>query len=68
MMSNSVDSIVEEYWRLEDEGRVLVARQCCLHVSGTQHSTAQRSTAHGGQGVVLMHLPSGIERRQLACQ
>lgn len=41
----ALDSIVEEYWRLEDEGRVLVARQCCLHVSGTQHGTA-----HSGQG------------------
>ena len=33
MMSNVADTIVEEYWRLEEGGNVLVARQCAYHVS-----------------------------------
>eukprot|EP00882_Tetradesmus_deserticola_P002483 GHRQ01002644.1.p1 GENE.GHRQ01002644.1~~GHRQ01002644.1.p1 ORF type:complete len:401 (+),score=159.82 GHRQ01002644.1:1044-2246(+) len=32
MFSNEVDVIVEEYLRFEEEGQVLVARQCCLDV------------------------------------
>jgi hypothetical protein len=33
MMSSVADTIVEEYWRLEEGGNVLVARQCAYHVS-----------------------------------
>lgn len=32
MFSNEVDIITEEYMRLEEDGQVLVARQCCLDV------------------------------------
>lgn len=30
MFGNDVDVILEEYMRFEEEGKVLVARQCCL--------------------------------------
>lgn len=32
MFGNDVDLITEEYMRLEEDGQVLVARQCCLDV------------------------------------
>lgn len=32
-MGGKPETILEEYWRLEEGGTVLVARQCCLHVS-----------------------------------
>jgi hypothetical protein len=32
MFSNDVDVILEEYMRFEEEGQVLVARQCALDV------------------------------------
>jgi hypothetical protein len=34
IMSSVADTIVEEYWRLEEGGNVLVARQCAYHVRG----------------------------------